>query len=131
MVEIKKVLVAVDFTPKSIKALEWGVAIAKRFEGEVIAFVELEDVFSIIKAGLGFSLPIPPHLKEKEIKKAEEKIKSLLKNVDNSRYIIEAEGTLEKRLPIVAEEENAELVVITEDMKSCVEKVNSQILVIK
>ena len=131
MVELKKVLVVVDFTPKTVKALEWGVEIAKRFNSELIAFIELEDVFSILKASLGFSLPVSPHLKEKEIKKAEEKIKSLLKNVGNSRYIIEAEGPLKKRLPVIAEQENAELVVLTEDMEDCGEKINSQILIIK
>ena len=131
MVEIKKVLVTVDFTPETIKALEWAKEIASRFNAELVAFVELEDLFSIIKSSLGFSLPVPPNLREKEIKKAEEKIKAILKNIDNSRYIVEAEGTFEKRLPIITEEEKPDLVVIPEDLEDVIEKISSQILVIK
>ncbi|RUM62151.1 MAG: universal stress protein [Persephonella sp.] len=131
MIEIRKVLAVVDFTPKSIKALEWAENIAERFNGELVVFIELEDVFSIIKASLGFSLPVPPNLKENEIKKAEEKIKSLLKNVDNSRYIIEAEGTIGERLPVVVDKEKPDLVVIYEDMENYIDKISSQILIIK
>ena len=131
MIEIRKVLAVVDFTPKSIKALEWAENIAERFNGELVVFIELEDVFSIIKASLGFSLPVPPNLKEKEIKKAEEKIKSLLKNVDNSRYIIEAEGTIGERLPVVVDKEKPDLVVIYEDMENYIDEISSQILIIK
>ena len=131
MVEIKKVLVCVDFTPETVKALEWARDIAEKFNSELIAFVELEDLFSIIKSSLGFSLPVPPNLREKEIKKAEEKIKALLKNIKNSRYIVEAEGTFGKRLPVIVAEENPDLVVITEDLEDVIDKISSQILIIK
>ena len=131
MVEIKKVLVCVDFTPESVKALEWAKDIAEKFNSELVAFVELEDLFSIIKSSLGFSLPVPPNLREKELKKAEEKIKALLKNIKNSRYIVEAEGTFGKRLPVIVAEENPDLVVITEDLEDVIDKISSQILLIK
>ena len=131
MAEIKKVLVCVDFTPETIKALEWAKDIAEKFNSELIAFVELEDLFSIIKSSLGFSLPVPPNLREKEIKKAEEKIKALLKNVKNSRYIVEAEGTFIKRLPVIVAEETPDLVVISEDLEDVIDKISSQILIIK
>jgi nucleotide-binding universal stress UspA family protein len=131
MVELKKILVVVDFTPLSIKALEWAEYIAEKCGGEVVIFVELEDVFSLIKASLGFSLPVPPNLREKEVKKTEEKLKSLIKNLDNTRYIIEAEGTLEKRLPVIIEKENPDMVVIFEDIEGLVKKISKQTLIIK
>ena len=131
MVRLEKVLVTVDFTPETIKALEWAKEIAERFDSKLIAFVELEDLFSIVKASLGFSLPVPPDLREKEIKKAEEKITALLKNVKNSEYIIEAEGTFGKRLPVIVDKEKPDLVVITEELEDYIDKISSQILIIK
>ncbi len=131
MVEVKKILVALDLSPLSIKALEWAENLKEKYNAELIVFYELEDVFSLIKASLGFSLPIKPHFKEEEIKKAEEKIKSLLKNLDNVQYIIEAEGTLIKRLPKIVEKEKPDLVVIFEELEDIVDELNTQILIIK
>ncbi len=131
MVEIKKILVAIDLSPLSIKALEWAENLKEKYNSELVVFYELEDVFSLIKASLGFSLPIKPHFKEEEVKKAEEKIKTLLRNLDKVKYIIEAEGTLVKRLPKIVEAEKPDLVVIFEDLEDIVDELNTQILIIK
>jgi nucleotide-binding universal stress UspA family protein len=131
-INISKILVLIDFTPMSIKALDWAKDLAKKYgNAEIVLFHELEDVYTIFKLNFSFGLPVTPDLKEKEWNKAKEKLEILLKDIENGRYILEAEGKVEKRLPIIVDQENPDLVIIYEDYEDVVEDLSKPTLVIK
>ncbi|WP_457639515.1 universal stress protein [Persephonella sp.] len=130
--EIKKVLVCVDLTPVSLKALEWGKTIAEKFGAELVVFHEMEDVYTMIKTSASFGMPASPDLKEKAEKNVLDKLKPLLKDLQTEcRFVIEAKGKTADRLVEVVKEEAPELTVITIDYERAVPKVESQVLVIK
>jgi len=130
--DISKILVYVDFTPLSIKAVEWAKDLAQKYNNaEIILFHELEDIYTIYKLNFSFGLPVSPELKEKEWNKAKEKLELLVKELDNARYILEAEGKVEKRLPVIVAQENPDLVIIYEDYEDVVEDLSKPTLVIK
>jgi len=130
--EIKKVLVCVDLTPLSLKALEWGKDIAEKYGAELVVFHELEDVYTMIKTSASFGLPASPDLKEKAERSVMEKLKPLLNDVGTAvRYVIEAKGKTADRLVQVVDEEKPDLTVITVDYERTIGKLNSQVLVIK
>ncbi len=132
MEKISKILVLMDFTPMSIKALEWAKDLAKKYNNaEIVLFHELEDVYTIFKLNFSFGLPVSPDLKEKEWNKAKEKLEMLVKELDNARYILEAEGKVDKRLPTIVENENPDLVIIYEDYEDLIEDLSKPTLVIK
>jgi nucleotide-binding universal stress UspA family protein len=132
MEKISKILVLMDFTPMSIKALEWAKDLAKKYNNaEIVLFHELEDVYTIFKLNFSFGLPVSPDLKEKEWNKAKEKLEIIVKELDNARYILEAEGKIDKRLPIIVDKENPDLVIIYEDYEDVVEDIKKPTLVIK
>ncbi|NPA13469.1 MAG: universal stress protein [Aquificae bacterium] len=130
--EIKKVLVCVDLTPVSLKALEWAKMIAEKFSAELVVFHELEDVYTILKTSVSFGLPAMPDLKEKEEKKVIDNLKPLLKDIQTEyRFLIEAKGKTEDRLVEITEEEKQDITVIPTGYEKVITKINSQVLVIK
>jgi nucleotide-binding universal stress UspA family protein len=131
-ITISKILVLVDFTPLSIKAVEWAKDLSEKYgNAEIILFHELEDIYTIFKLNFSFGLPVSPDLKEKEWNKAKEKLELLVKELKNARYILEAEGKVEKRLPIIVNQENPDLVIIYKDYEDVVEDLSKPTLVIK
>ncbi len=131
MINIEKVLVCVDLTPLSLKALEWSVDIAEKYNAKLVIFHELEDVYTMIKTSASFGVPASPDLKEKAEESVKQKLKSLLKEFKNYEFLIEAKGKTIERLPIVVSEVNPDLTVITEDYERDIPKIETQILVIK
>ncbi len=130
--EVKKILVCVDLTPVSLKALEWAKFLAESFSSELIVFHEMEDVYTMINTSASLGMPASPDLKEKAEKNVIEKLKPLLKdlNVPN-RLLIEAKGKTAKRLIDVVNGEKPDITVIPIDYERDVSKLNSQVLVIK
>jgi len=130
--EIKKILVCVDLTPLSLKALEWGKDLAEKYTAELIVYHELEDVYTMIKTSASFGLPASPDLKEKAEKNVIDKLKPLLKDIQTQyRFLIEAKGKTADRLIDIVKEESPELAIITIDYERTVTKLSSQVLVIK
>ena len=129
--DINKILVCVDLTPLSLKALEWAKFLAQKLGAELVVFHELEDVYTMIKTSASFGMPASPDLKEKAEKTALDNIKPLLKGCENYRIIIEARGKTADRLIEIVKEEKPELTVITVEYERDVAKLNSQVLVIK
>ncbi|WP_457621035.1 universal stress protein [Persephonella sp.] len=132
MVNVNKVLVYVDLTPISLKALEWAKDLAKKYDSELIVYHEMEDVYTMLKVSSSFGIPSAPDLKENAEKNIKDKLKPLVKDYeDKCRFIIEAKGKVVDRLPEVVNEEKPDLTVITTDYERDISKLNSQILVIK
>ncbi|NPA54478.1 MAG: universal stress protein [Aquificae bacterium] len=131
MVKIEKILVCVDFTPLSIKALEWAVDISQKYNAKLVIFHELEDVYTMIKTSASFGMPASPDLREKAEESVKQKLKSLLKDFNNYEFYIEAKGKTIERLPVVVSEVKPDLTVISIDYERDIPKIESQILVIK
>ncbi len=131
MVKVEKVLVCVDLTPLSLKALEWAVNIAQKYEARLVVYHELEDVYTMLKTSASFGVPAAPDLKEKAEENVKQKLKSLLKEFDNYEFLIEAKGKTIDRLPVVVSEVKPDLAVITIDYERDIPKIETQILVIK
>lgn len=129
--EIKKVLVCVDLTPLSLKALEWAKSIAKKYAAQLVVFHEMEDVYTLIKSSASFGLPASPDLKEKAEANVIDKIKPLVKDCENIKFIIEAKGKTADRLVEVVNGEKPDITVITDEYERIIPKLNSQVLVIK
>ncbi|MDQ7055375.1 MAG: universal stress protein [Persephonella sp.] len=129
--EINRILVCVDLTPLSLKALEWAKFLAQKLSAELVVFHELEDVYTMIKTSTSFGMPASPDLKERAEKNVMDKITPLLKGCENYRIVIEAKGKTANRLIDVVKEEKPELTVVTVDYERIVTKLDSQTLVIK
>ncbi len=131
MVELKKILVCFDFTPLSIKALEWAKVMSKGCGAHLVVFHELEDVYTITKASAGFGFPIAPNLLEEEEKKAVEKLKPLIKELGDAEFIIEAKGKTIDRLPVIADMVKPDLIIASVDCEHAVKNIKVPILLIK
>ncbi len=131
MVNIEKILVCVDLTPLSLKALEWAVDLSQKYEAKLVIFHELEDVYTMIKTSASFGMPASPDLKEKAEESVKQKLKALLKDFDNYEFFIEAKGKTVERLPEVTAEVKPDLTVIPVDYERDIPKIDTQILVIK
>ena len=132
MVNVNKILVCVDLTPTSLKALEWAKDLAKKYGSELVVYHELEDIYTLLKVSTSFGIPSAPDLKENAEKNVKDRIKPLLKDFEGGcRLLIEAKGKVIDRLPEVVEEEKPDLTVITQEYERDIVKINSQILVIK
>ncbi len=129
--DINKILVCVDLTPLSLKALEWAKFLAQKLGAELVVFHELEDVYTMIKTSASFGMPASPDLREKAEKSVVDKLTPLLKGCENYKLIIEAKGKTADRLIEVVNDENPQLTVITIEYERVVTKLNSQVLVIK
>ncbi|HHG73881.1 MAG TPA: universal stress protein [Persephonella sp.] len=130
--EVKKILVCVDLTPVSLKALEWAKHLAEKFGSELVIFHELEDVYTMISTSASFGMPASPDLKEQAEKNVVDKLKPLVKDLTVPyRFLIEAKGKTIKRLIDVVDEEKPDVAVIPIEYERDVSKLNSQVLVIK
>ncbi|SNZ06645.1 Nucleotide-binding universal stress protein, UspA family [Persephonella hydrogeniphila] len=130
--EIKKIVVCVDLTPLSLKALEWAKSLSEKYGAELVVFHEMEDVYTMINTSASFGMPASPDLKEQAEKNVVDKLTPLLKDIEGKyRLLIEAKGKTVDRLVDVVREENPDLTVITIDYERDVPKLDSQILVIK
>ncbi|WP_456465517.1 universal stress protein [Persephonella sp.] len=130
--EVKKILVCVDLTPISLKALEWAKYLSEQFKSELVIFHELEDVYTMISASASLGMPASPDLKEQAEKNVLDRLKPLLKDLSVPyRFLIEAKGKTIKRLIDVVDEEKPDIAVIPIDYERDVPKLSSQVLVIK
>ncbi|WP_457625046.1 universal stress protein [Persephonella sp.] len=130
--ELKKIVVCVDLTPLSLKALEWAKSLSKKYEAELVVFHEMEDVYTMINTSASFGMPASPNLKEQAEKNVVDRLTPLLKDIeDKYRLLIEAKGKTVDRLVDIVREEKPELTVITVDYERDIPKLDSQILVIK
>ena len=130
--DIKKVLVCVDLTPVSLKALEWAKSIAEKYGAELVVYHEMEDVYTMIKTSASFGMPASPDLKERAEKSVKDKLKPLIQNIQTScRFLIEAKGKTAERIIEVSSDEQPDLTVIPIEYERSVHKINSQVLVIK
>ncbi|WP_456401180.1 universal stress protein [Persephonella sp.] len=132
MIEVSKILVCVDLTPVSLKALEWAKDLANRYDSELVIYHEMEDVYTMLKMSSSFGIPSSPNLKEDTEKRVKDKIKPLIKDFEREcRFLIEAKGKTIDRLPEVVAEEKPDITVITHDYERDIPKLDSQIMVIK
>ncbi len=131
MVKVEKILVCVDLTPLSLKALEWAVDISQKYSAELVVYHELEDVYTMLKTSASFGVPAAPDLKERAEENVKQKLKAILKDFDNYQFLIEAKGKTIDRLPEVVSEVKPDLAVITVDYERDIPKIETQILVIK
>ena len=131
MVKLEKVLVCVDLSPTSFKALEWAIDISKKYEAELVVFHELEDVYTMTKTSASFGMPATPDLKEKAEKSVKQKLEPFLKECKNHSFFMEAKGKTVDRLPEVVKEVSPDLTIIPVDYERDIPKIESQILVIK
>jgi nucleotide-binding universal stress UspA family protein len=130
--ELKKIVVCVDLTPLSLKALEWAKSLSKKYEAELVVFHEMEDVYTMINTSASFGMPASPDLKEQAEKNVVDRLTPLLKDIEGRyRLLIEAKGKTVDRLIDIVREEKPELTVITVDYERDIPKLDSQILVIK
>jgi len=130
--ELKKIVVCVDLTPLSLKALEWAKSLSKKYEAELVVFHEMEDVYTMINTSASFGMPASPDLKEQAEKNVMDRLTPLLKDIEGKyRLLIEAKGKTVDRLVDIVREEKPELTVITVDYERDIPKLDSQILVIK
>jgi nucleotide-binding universal stress UspA family protein len=132
MVNVNKVLVCVDLSPVSLKALEWAKDLAKRYGSELVVYHEMEDVYTMLKMSSSFGIPSAPDLRENAEKNVRDRLKPLLKDFEGTfRFIIDAKGKVVDRLPEIVSTEKPDLTVITQDYERDIPKIHSQILVIK
>ncbi len=131
MVKIEKILVCVDLSPVSLKALEWAIDMTKKYEAKLIVYHELEDVYTMVKTSASFGVPASPDLKEKAEKNVKQKLEPFLKGCNRHEFYIEAKGKTVDRLPVVVAEVSPDLTIIPIEYERDIPKIESQVLVIK
>jgi len=132
MVKISKILVNVDFTTPTLKALEYAKDLANKYSAELVVFYEMEDVYILKRASVGFGMPVPPDLEEKSRKTAQLKMQEVMKNFEGKyKPIIDCCGKMKDRLLKTIEEENPDLVVITSECQDLINKIKQNVFLIK
>ena len=132
MVEIKKILVNIQFDGTSLKALELAKDLAKKYKSQLVVFHEIVDVYMMKKVATSFGMPVPPDIDEKSKKSASEKIEDLLLDFNgNRKVIVDISGRVKDTLPKFVNEEKPDLVVITDEYEYISKKVNVNTLIVK
>lgn len=132
MVKISKILVNVDFTTATLKALEYAKDLANKYSAELVVFYEMEDVYILKRTSVGFGMPVPPDLEEKSRKTAQLKMQEAMKNFEGKyKPIIDCCGKMKDRLLKTIEEENPDLVVISSECQDLINKIKQNVFLIK
>ncbi|WP_028950138.1 universal stress protein [Sulfurihydrogenibium subterraneum] len=132
MVEIKKILVNIQFDGASLKALELAKDLAKKYNSQLVVFHEIVDVYMMKKVATSFGMPVPPDTDEKSKKSALEKIEDLLADFNgDKKVIVDISGRVKDALPKFVSEEKPDLLIITDDYEYINKKVNVNTLIVK
>lgn len=132
MVEIKKIMVNIQFDGASLRALELAKDLAEKYNSQLVVFHEIVDVYMMKKVAASFGMPVPPDTEEKSKKSALEKIEDLLSDFKgNRKVIVDISGRVKDTLPKFVNEEKPDLVVITDEYEYISKKVNVNTLIVK
>ena len=118
MVEIKKILVPIDFSDFSIRALKYGVALARHFGAKIfLLHVISQELINEIKTVQSFSgvVDSPEELLERKKRDSIKRIEEIIKGEGNEalfeRGIVEV-GIPSEEIIRVAKEREIDLIVI-------------------
>lgn len=132
MVEIKKILVNIQFDGASLKALELAKDLAKKYNSQLVVFHEIVDVYMMKKVATSFGMPVPPDTDEKSKKSALEKIEDLLADFNgDKKVIVDISGRVKDVLPKFVSEEKPDLLILTDEYEYIHKKVNVNTLIVK
>lgn len=132
MVEIKKIMVNIQFDGASLRALELAKDLAEKYNSQLVVFHEIVDVYMMKKVAASFGMPVPPDTEKKSKKSALEKIEDLLLDFNgNRKVIVDISGRVKDTLPKFVNEEKPDLVVITDEYEYISKKVNVNTLIVK
>lgn len=113
MIELNKILVAVDFSDHSKVAMYYAAEFGRVFGAEVIACNIVEPAEALSQLPPGGEGYFPPNVAELRKEKAEEECEKMLTaaGVDNGRVVVAA-GTPFVEIIRIAREENVDLVIV-------------------
>ncbi|WP_297889883.1 universal stress protein [Sulfurihydrogenibium sp.] len=132
MIEIKKILINLQFDGASLRALEIAKDLAKKYNSQLVVFHEIVDVYMMKKVASSFGMPVPPDTDERSKKTAQEKINDLLVDFDgDKKVIVDISGRIKDVLPKFVKEENPDLVILTDEYEYIVKKINVNTLIVK
>lgn len=132
MVEIKKILINLQFDGASLRALEIAKDLATKYNSQLVIFHEIVDVYMMKRVAASFGMPASVDIEEKSKKSAKEKIDDLLADFSgDKKVIIDISGRIKDVLPRFVKEENPDLVVLTDEYEYMAKKLNVNTLIVK
>ena len=112
MIQLKKILVAVDFSEHSQTALRYAEEFAKAFDAEVLLCHVVEHADLLSRIPPGGEAYFPPNLPEIQKQHAQEECDRLLAESEIARgRVVLAEGTPFVEIVRLAREEGADLII--------------------
>ncbi len=132
MVEIKKIMVNIQFDSASLRAVELAKDLAQKYNSQLVVFHEIVDVYMMKKVAVSFGMPVPPDLEEKSKKSATSKIEDLLNNFNGEKKIIvDISGRVKDALPKFVQEEKPDLLILTDEYEYVAKKLDVNTLIVK
>ena len=124
MIDMKRIIVPIDFSDYSKKALRYAVEFAKQFSAEIILVYVVEPV--VYPADFSFGQVAIPSMENELRQRGEEQLAKLLEN--EAGHLIPSRAVVRSGKPFVeinllAQEENADLIIIATHGHSGIEHV--------
>ncbi|MEJ5172531.1 MAG: universal stress protein [Hydrogenothermaceae bacterium] len=130
--EIKKIFINFQFDNQSLKALEFAKDLASKYGSELVIFYEIVDVYMMKRWSASFGMPIPPDLNQKSKESAQAKLDDLMSSYTGKyKYIIDCSGRIKDVIGKFIQEENPDLVVLTDEYEYLNKKANCSVLIVK
>lgn len=130
--QIRKIFLNFQFDNKSIKALNVAKDLATRYSAQLVIFHEIVDVYMLKRVSSGFGMPVPPDLDKKSRESAEAKLNDLMSDYKGDfKYIIDISGRVKDSIGRFLEEENPELLILTDEYDYIAKKANCNVLIVK
>jgi nucleotide-binding universal stress UspA family protein len=124
MIDMKRIIVPIDFSDYSKKALRYAVEFAKQFSAEIILVYVVEPV--VYPADFSFGQVAIPSMENELRQRGEEQLAKLLENEAGrlipSRAVVRS-GKPFVEINMLAQEENADLIIIATHGHSGIEHV--------
>lgn len=130
MVDIKKILVNIDITASSVKAIEWGKTLASLSNAELILFYDMEEVKAAEDYANLFAFPLDINVEEKTKEKVKKIFEEYMKEFEgNYKYEFFCCG--KDNLTRYIEENKVDLAILAEKYLSITPRIKCPVLITK